>query len=130
MTGGGGTAQGQRGAPRAALNRRIAAVLPGARLRVVTDSGERTLTVDHPGPPEWAAGEPAGCVLTLSDGHGAYVLRAYPDSGSRRPWLYGPRGRLRGRPVVDVRVEAAGEPITAGRTAADLFPRVARYGGR
>lgn len=96
----------------------------------MTDGGERVLTVEHPGPPAWAAGEPAGCVLTLTDGSDAYVLRAYPDSGSRRPWLYGPRERLRGRPVADVRVEGAGEPITAGATAAELFPRVARYGGR
>lgn len=127
--GGGGTAQGRGVVARAALNRLIARVQPGARLRVTTSSGERSLAVEHHGPPEWAAGG-AGCVLTLSDGREAYVLRAYPDSGSRRPWLYGPRGRLRGRPVVDVRVEAAGEPVTAAATAADLFPRVARYGGR
>ncbi len=128
--GGGRAAQGQHRAARATLNRRIAQVYPGARLRVVTCSGERTLTVEHLGLPEWAAGETEGCVLTLTDGHRAYVLRAYPDSDSRRPWLYGPRGRLRGRPVIDMHVEATGAPITAGATAADLFPQVARYGGR
>jgi len=130
VTGGGGTARGRQGTARAALNRRIVGLQPGARLLVATADGERTLAVEYRGPPEWVAGGDGGCVLTLTDGGEAYVLRAYPDDDTRRPWLYGPRGRLQGRPVVGVRVEATGESITAERTAADLFPRVARYGGR
>lgn len=115
---------------RAAANRRVATAQPGARLRVETRERERTLTVEHRGPPAWASADDGTEVLTLVDDGTTYVLRGYPDRNDRRPWLYWPSERLHGRPVVGLRVLEPGEPITAEATAADLFWRVGRYDGR